>query len=599
MKGTVVSTWIKTIKEQYDIDKVRDALKDAGIPFDKVFKPLENVPDEKPFTMVESLANSLNMDKTKLWKKIGEDNLITFSKNYSGFFQRENAFDFLSGMNQLHEVVMKKIDNAKPPILDMEPISQKQAYFTYRSERNMYGYFFGLLQGVIDYYDESVKVEEIKRSDGLLKVKLTFEYPIYLSKNYTFNKIFSFGFIKNINIKIGLMTLVIAGLITIPISFLPNKFQIYAMFANILASSIIASSIINLPLNLIFKDMENLKNNDYVFKYKVKSNDTYEQYFNLVNEYRNFIVSDFMGYKSMIDDLDNFGSDLSSISDTMSSTSDEISEIVDQLSQAATSQAEDTTEAVHIINENINSLQEVASTEQENKIKLESVLSEINKNFNEVQTTSNEIQDVLKQFENLRENGFELETKAKDITNIVELVSDISEQTNLLALNASIEAARAGDLGKGFAVVAEEVRKLAEETKDAVEKIGKELDLFRSNINSLVENIDSQYTVLEKENNSLNEVVSNSKESNDKMEDVSKEMIMTAEKLENETNEISKVFERIESLAAIAEENSSSSQEVSASVMTYTEEIKNLSDHINEIKALTSEFSKDISKYKV
>lgn len=76
--------------------------------------------------------------------------------------------------------------------------------------------------------------------------------------------------------------------------------------------------------------------------------------------------------------------------------------------------------------------------------------------------------------ENMRrlQEGIEtLEVKSNHITDIISTITKISSQTNMLALNASIEAARAGEAGKGFAVVAEEIRSLAEQTKDATENI--------------------------------------------------------------------------------------------------------------------------------
>ncbi|MEH6941819.1 methyl-accepting chemotaxis protein [Bacillus sp. JJ722] len=142
--------------------------------------------------------------------------------------------------------------------------------------------------------------------------------------------------------------------------------------------------------------------------------------------------------------------------------------------------------------ENINAITVEVEAKSKENIEL---VSEGNQTIDQLNIQMDYVKKVFKEFENTIST---LQTEIKEISNFTNIIEDIAGETNLLSLNASIEAARAGEHGRGFAVVAEQVRKLAEQSKDALQEVNAKVNRIFSYVSSMTKELDEKTGELDK-----------------------------------------------------------------------------------------------------
>lgn len=236
-------------------------------------------------------------------------------------------------------------------------------------------------------------------------------------------------------------------------------------------------------------------------------------------------------------------------------------------------------EAVHMLGET-NELLESFSRSSETAENGNQLLGELSSNMHQL---SNDTEDLSTTFHTLSKNVHE-------INEFSESIIEVSKQTNLLALNASIEAARAGEAGKGFTVVAEQIRKLAEDTNRAAEKITSNLEEINASNDLAVEkmntNVSMSHENLDKTKlvtGAFQELFGHLNEMNTKLEDFKH----VADRVkENSTT----VDDATNDLAAIIEETSASLEEMAATV----ENLNNQNGQIGEEMTETERVVKGI-----
>ena len=226
---------------------------------------------------------------------------------------------------------------------------------------------------------------------------------------------------------------------------------------------------------------------------------------------------------------------------------EQVAETSQTISEGATEQAsaiEELTASLGEVNEKVqNSVKHAKETNV--------ITSELGVQIEESNEKMNEMVKAMEEIDN----------SSRNIREIINTIASISEQTNLLALNAAIEAARAGESGKGFAVVAEEVRKLAEESSQAVKDTA---ELIESSIKS----VEKGKIIADTTAVSLKEAVKKTEEAVQLVDNISNISEVQAVSINQINGGIDQIADVVQSNSAIAEESAAASEELSAQADT-------------------------------
>lgn len=597
IKGTVVATWVSTARNMWGAEIVSRAMEHAGWDPNRIVMPTEDINDAEVKSFIAFLAESLKKTEDEIWLIIGKDNVKSFFGVYPAFFQQENLYSFLRSMYDVHVVVVKRIPGANPPELLINPISEYEAVLSYRSKRGMFGYLQGLLSGGAEHFKENITTEILESSDEHMKIKITFPKAITHTVNYRVNKLLSFGFIHSLPVKIGVAVALLTVVANGALSLVGAPVPLWsAVISGVLAT--LGASLLLKPFATIQEEIENMQERKYFLETNLHTQDEFEEVMAGLSLYKSRLKREFVGFKGISDEMNQYADGFNMLADRMTETSQGISGVVYDVAMAASNQAVETTEAVSILNGNLETLKTVVVEQNHNKLQLEAAVSEINRGFAEVQVSGTKLQHSLQSFADVKNSATNLQDQATKINEITGMVAAIAGQTNLLALNAAIEAARAGEHGRGFAVVAEEVRKLAEQSHQHSDSITSDLKVLMDIISGVVGMIEEEYDILAIESRQLNDVVANNTKNVDNVHKVADNIVDMIKKLESEMTGLGHVYGKIESLAAISEENSAASEEVSASVQIYNDKLQDMMGKIGEFKVVIEHFSEDVNQYR-
>lgn len=353
------------------------------------------------------------------------------------------------------------------------------------------------------------------------------------------------------------------------------------------------------PLNKLVFAAGKIAQGDLRHNVEINSNDEIGLLYDSFDTMTKYLKDTMKIIKDSSFEVSEMSSSLSSNSKQMTITTSDVTNSIQGVSQGTLHQASDLvdistnilklSDELDNINDKVNGVKDSSSLTEEKAIVGKKQIDILLKSIEEVKISFDE--------QAVKINN--LNASVSKVGNITNVINGISEQTNLLALNAAIEAARAGEAGRGFAVVSEEVRKLAEQSKESTEQIQRLVESISSETKGVLDNSNNVTNLVDKQSSTVKSTMNAFNEMLNSLSNIGPFVADTHKSLQTTMESKNSIIETMDNVTAVSQETSASSEEIAASSEEMLANSEEVSDFAMKLEEISKKLNDEINKFEI
>lgn len=367
----------------------------------------------------------------------------------------------------------------------------------------------------------------------------------------------------------------------------------------VITIGIIMTKSIQKCVRYINQGLQKVAEGDLTVQFNLKRKDEFRILTNGLNDMILKMHNLIEDVKGQITSVTNSSKEVKESSELFSNATKEINMAIEEIQVGITEQAEDSTNCLLRMDQLSSTIDNVSGKTLEISKIADETKGSIHQGMDAIHTLNHSAKSTSNITSQIIENIYVLENKSLSIGKITATINNIAEETNLLSLNASIEAARAGSAGRGFTVVADEIRKLADQSLQAVQDIEKLIHDIQTHTKNVVKIAHEAETIVGDQSHAVSNTEGSFKEMNYRVEMLINNVSNIMESIQSMEQPKHDTLTSIEHISAVSEETASSSLSIHDTTTKQAEAINQLNNLSRELEINAKALGESVYQFTV